>query len=99
MIVAANQLLVNDIAPNHQTMGTLNGIVLALSSGLRAVIPAVSTSIYAIGVKYRIAYGQLFWIIAVVLAAGLIPICKLIPEKCESKAPSNETAENGAEES
>jgi hypothetical protein len=57
--IAAVQLAVNDIAPSHETLGTLNSIVLALQSGLRAIAPAVATSIYATGVKYRILDGHL----------------------------------------
>ena len=78
---AGIQLALNDIAPSHDTLGTLNAIALAIQSGLRAVAPAVATSVYAIGVKYDILGGQLFWLCNVVLAAGLWALLPLLPEK------------------
>lgn len=85
MAFTAIQLAINDIAPNHETFGTLNAIVLALSCGLRAVAPAVSTSVYATGVKYHILGGELFWLLNVILAFGLIGLLRLLPEKAEGR--------------
>lgn len=85
MAFTAVQLAINDIAPSHETFGTLNAVVLALASGLRAVAPAAATSVYAIGVKYRILGGQLFWLLNVILAVGLIGMLRLLPEKAEGK--------------
>jgi hypothetical protein len=84
---------VNDIAPSHETLGELNAIVLALSSGIRAVVPALSTSLYAIGVKYRIFGGQLFWVILIVLASGLLPLLKILPEKAAGGPRGEEQSE------
>ncbi|KAF2878495.1 major facilitator superfamily domain-containing protein [Massariosphaeria phaeospora] len=86
MAFTAIQLAVNDIAPSHNSLGTLNAIVLALASGLRAVIPALSTSVYATGVKYHIFGGQLFWVVAVVAAGALSAIVRLLPAKAGGKA-------------
>ncbi|KAF1926842.1 MFS general substrate transporter [Didymella exigua CBS 183.55] len=85
MAFTAVQLAINDIAPSHETFGTLNAITLALSSGARAVAPALATSVYATGVKYRILGGQLFWVLNVILALGLIGLCGLLPEKAEGR--------------
>lgn len=85
MAFTAVQLAINDIAPSHETFGTLNAITLALSSGLRAVAPALATSVYATGVKYHILGGQLFWLLNVILASGLIGLLRLLPEKAEGK--------------
>ncbi|KAF2627019.1 MFS general substrate transporter [Macroventuria anomochaeta] len=85
MAFTAVQLAVNDIAPSHETFGTLNAITLALSSGVRAVAPALATSVYAIGVKYHILGGQLFWLFNVILALGLIGLLRLLPEKAEGR--------------
>jgi hypothetical protein len=79
------QLCLNDIAPSHETLGTLNAIALAISSGLRAVIPALSTAIFATGVTYRIVGGLLFWILAIPLAIGLYPIVLRLPKKAHGK--------------
>jgi hypothetical protein len=76
---------VNDIAPSHETLGTLNAIVLAIQSGTRAVTPALTTSIYAVGVKYHILGGHLFWLINVILALGLLVLLRTLPEKVAGK--------------
>jgi hypothetical protein len=60
--------------------------VLAIQSGIRAVAPALSTSIYAIGVKYQILGGQLFWLINVILALGLLVLLRLLPAKVAGRA-------------
>jgi hypothetical protein len=91
MAFTAVQLAINDIAPSHETFGTLNAITLALSSGTRAVAPAGATSVYAIGVKYHILGGQLFWVLNVILALGLVALCKLLPEKAEGRPKKAET--------
>jgi hypothetical protein len=76
---------VNDIAPSHETLGTLNAIVLAIQSGLRAVAPALATSIYAVGVKYHILGGHLFWLVNVILALGLLVLLRTLPKKVAGK--------------
>lgn len=85
MAFTAVQLAINDIAPNHETFGTLNAIVLALSSGVRSVAPAIATSVYAAGVKWKILGGELFWALNVVLAFGLVALLRLLPEKAEGR--------------
>jgi hypothetical protein len=59
--------------------------VLAIQSGLRAVAPALATSIYAVGVKYHILGGHLFWLINVILALGLLLLLRILPEKVAKK--------------
>ncbi|KAF2028576.1 MFS general substrate transporter [Setomelanomma holmii] len=87
MAFTAVQLAVNDIAPSHETLGTLNAIVLAIQSGLRAVAPALATSVFATGVKYHILGGHLFWLLNVILAFGLPILLRLLPEKVAGKVP------------
>jgi hypothetical protein len=85
MGLAAVQLALNDISPSHETLGTLNAIALAAQSGIRSVAPAVATSIYAIGVKYHILGGQLFWICQIVLACGLFGLLRVLPQKARGE--------------
>jgi hypothetical protein len=85
MEIAAVQLALNDISPSHETLGTLNAIALAAQSGIRSVAPAVATSIYAIGVKYHIFGGQLFWICQIVLACGLFGLLRVLPQKARGE--------------
>jgi len=72
MAFTAVQLAVNDISPSPVMLGTLNGIALSLSSGMRAFAPGLFTSIYAAGVDNQILGGQLCWLvlIAVTLVYG-----------------------------
>ncbi|KAF2855015.1 MFS general substrate transporter [Plenodomus tracheiphilus IPT5] len=86
------QLALNDIAPSHETLGTLNAIALAAQSGLRAVAPAAATSVYAIGVKYNILGGQLFWLCNVVLAVGLLWLLRVLPEKAKGVVKRKQSA-------
>ncbi|KAF1844816.1 MFS general substrate transporter [Cucurbitaria berberidis CBS 394.84] len=79
------QLALNDIAPSHETLGTLNAIALAAQSGLRAVAPALATSLYAIGVKYHILGGELFWLCNVGLALGLLGVLRRLPAKAKGE--------------
>jgi MFS family permease len=94
MAFTSVQLAVNEIAPSHETLGALNAIVLAFSSGIRAFAPALATSLYAIGVKYHILGGQLFWLVNIVLAVGFLAALRLLPETAVGKAKraSNEDA-------
>lgn len=84
-LTAAVQLALNDIAPSPSSLGTLNAIALAASSGLRAVAPALATTVYAVGVKYRILGGQLFWLCNAVLAVGLVGLVRWLPVKVEGR--------------
>ncbi|KAL5383505.1 hypothetical protein DPSP01_005901 [Paraphaeosphaeria sporulosa] len=79
------QLALNDISPSHESFGTLNALVLALQSGIRAIIPAASTTLYAIGVKHHILLGQLFWVVIVPVAIGFNFMLMLLPEKAEGR--------------
>ena len=87
----ACQIAVNDIAPSPETLGELNAIVLAISSGLRAVVPAIATSIYGAGIKSQILYGHLFWVLIIGLAIGLYFILLLLPEKAGGRYHSEES--------
>lgn len=82
---AANQLALNDIAPSHETLGALNGIVLSLSSGLRAVVPVAFNSMYAAGVKHRILGGQLAWLVMFLFALPFYFVLRYLPEKAEGR--------------
>ncbi|CAA9963905.1 ProP Permease major facilitator superfamily [Pyrenophora teres f. maculata] len=81
MAFTSVQLALNDISPSHETLGTLNSLALAIQSGIRSVAPALATSIYAVGVKYNILGGQLFWVFQVVLACGLFVLLRYLPAK------------------
>lgn len=78
---AAVQLALNDAAPTHGTLGSLNAIALALSSGSRAITPATFASVFAIGVSNQILHGQFIWVVMAVLAAVLAFMATKLPEE------------------
>ncbi|KAK6610953.1 major facilitator superfamily transporter [Botrytis cinerea] len=57
MAFTCGQLALNDIAPSSETLGTLNSIALAVTSGTRAFVPALFTIIFAYGVTHQILWG------------------------------------------
>ncbi|KZO95896.1 MFS general substrate transporter [Calocera viscosa TUFC12733] len=91
------QLALNDISPNPLALGTLNGIALSLQSAVRAAAPAAYTTIYAIGVKRSILWGQLGFVVLTITAFGFIVLLKWLPEKAEGRPRKKADEErNGA---
>ena len=95
---AAVQLAINDKSPSPESFGTLNALSLTLQSGLRAVIPALSTALYAIGVKYRIVYGHLFWIVIFFVAIGFNVVARTLPEKAQGRPKSKALRQQNGDE-
>ncbi|GAD91876.1 conserved hypothetical protein [Paecilomyces variotii No. 5] len=85
MIYTCIQLAVNDISPSHTTLGTLNAVALALGSGIRAVAPALFSSLFATGVREQILAGYLPWLILIILALLLAVIMRWFPEKADGR--------------
>lgn len=84
-MIAAIQLALNNISPSPTTLGTLNALALALNSGIRAWTPALFTTLFAIGVKKHILYGQFIWLITIILSACIAVSLYWLPEKAEGK--------------
>jgi membrane protein implicated in regulation of membrane protease activity len=98
MMIAAAQLALNDISPSPATLGTLNALALAFSSGIRAWSPALFTTLFAIGVRNHILYGQLIWVIVIIIASVLAISLYWLPEKVEGKyrtKKNNDAERNG----
>ncbi|KAJ4141639.1 hypothetical protein NW768_000855 [Fusarium equiseti] len=74
------QLALNDAAPDPHVVGTLNALALSLASGIRAIVPAVATSIFAIGVRDQIFQGYLAWVVLIPFAMAFAVVCEKIPE-------------------
>ncbi|KAJ3046788.1 hypothetical protein HK097_000515 [Rhizophlyctis rosea] len=64
------QLGVNDVCPEPQSLGQLNALSLTGVSALRAVVPAVFSSAYAVGVRTQWVWGYAVWVLLVALAVG-----------------------------
>lgn len=46
---------------------------------------------YAIGVKYHIFGGQMFWVLLIIIASGLTFLLRLLPEKAEGRLQPEES--------
>jgi hypothetical protein len=85
LFTAAIQLALNDIAPTHATLGTLNAIALTLVSATRAFSPALFSSIFATGVGMRFLDGHLAWLVLVITALAFTAAIRWLPQKAEGK--------------
>lgn len=85
----AIQLALNDIAPTHETLGTLNGVALTVVSAVRAFSPALFSSIFAIGADSQALGGYLIWLVLIILALGYSLAIHWLPEKAEGKLTPN----------
>ena len=83
MNFACVQLMLNDISPSPAVNATLNGIALALVSGIRASMPAVFTSIFAFGVKWGAMDGHFVWVCLIILNIAQAVLVQFIPAKAE----------------
>jgi hypothetical protein len=90
---AAVQLALNDMAPSHSTLSTLNALALTVVAALRSLAPALFTSIFATGVKTQILGGYLVWAVMIAIALGLKLALEWLPAKAEGKLDSTTETE------
>ncbi|PSR87002.1 major facilitator superfamily transporter [Coniella lustricola] len=83
MSFTAIQLALNDVAPPDQprVLGTLNALALTGVSLVRAVAPALFTSLFALGARGQWLGGCAIWVLMVVLGAWFIVVARWLPEK------------------
>lgn len=94
MAFTAVQLALNDVSPNPHVMGTLNALAMTAASAIRSFVPAVSTVIFALGVRNQILWGHLVWVILIPIAMSLSIFVRWLPEDKQShKLPQNEDEE------
>lgn len=90
IVIAAAQLLINDMSPSSSTLGTVNGIALTLVSGLRAVAPALFASIFATGARSQALGGYLVWLVLCILVILYAMIVRYLPVKADGKPKAGE---------
>ncbi|KAH8891878.1 MFS general substrate transporter [Thozetella sp. PMI_491] len=90
MSFTAVQLALNDLSPNHESLGTLNAISLALVSGVRSFAPALFTSLFAIGARTQLAWGYMIWFLLALLSAPLMLETGRVPDYEKSKRQREE---------
>lgn len=93
MSFTAIQLVLNDVSPGPEVLGTLNAIALTLVSGIRAFSPALFASLFAASVRSRLIGGHLIWILLIVLAAGFTVVSRWVPEAETLPKNATETEE------
>jgi hypothetical protein len=62
-------------------------------SGIRAITPALFTSIFAVGVKHQVVYGQLVWLVLFVLGIGLAISTRWLPNNNDRKPEDNTSSD------
>lgn len=80
MSFTAIQLILNDVSPSPKVLGTLNAVALTGVSGLRAICPALFTTLFALGVRTQLAGGYAIWVLMILLAATLSVAARYLPE-------------------
>jgi len=80
MSFTAIQLAVNDVAPSPTLLGMLNALALTGVSGLRAVSPALFSSLYAWGARTQWLAGYAIWVLLVALALGFSFVVRYMPD-------------------
>jgi MFS family permease len=83
MSFTAIQLALNDVSPSPATLGTLNALGLAVSSGVRSFAPALSTSLFALGARTQWLDGYAIWALMTVVALGFTVVSRYMPDYAE----------------
>jgi len=91
---AGVQLALNDISPSPSTLGTLNGVALTMTAGIRTVGPALFTSLFAAGARTQFLNGYLVWVVLVTIAALGSVAVRYLPEKAEGKLKDDDEGED-----
>lgn len=91
------QLALNDISPTPAALGTLNAIALTCVSGIRAVIPALFSSLYAAGARSQALRGYLIWVILIVMTVATAVQTWYLPAKAEGKIKKSTEEEHRAD--
>jgi MFS family permease len=71
MAITAVQLALQEVSPSRRILGTLNAVAETCSSVVRSLVPAATTSIFAIGIRQELIGGYLIWVVLIVLGAAL----------------------------
>ncbi|XWW97547.1 hypothetical protein V2A60_005531 [Cordyceps javanica] len=82
------QLALNDASPDPHVMGTLNGIALTLSSGLRSFVPGLTTVLYAVGVREQILRGHLAWAVLIPVSMLMLIAIQKLPDDKQPIVPA-----------
>ncbi|KAK3362263.1 major facilitator superfamily domain-containing protein [Lasiosphaeria hispida] len=85
MSFTAIQLALNDVSPSPAILGTLNAVALSVTTGVRAVSPALFASLFALGAGKQWLWGYAIWVLMTMMGAWLVVICRYLPDYQELK--------------
>jgi hypothetical protein len=85
------------MSPTPGSLGTINGMALSISSGVRAFTPALFLSIFAFGVGHQIVQGQLIWLVLAGVAMVFGAAIFWLPEKASGRRRVNQATNGHAE--
>ncbi|KAK6356094.1 hypothetical protein TWF718_000469 [Orbilia javanica] len=80
MSFTAIQLALNDVAPSPEVLGMLNGLCLAMASGVRSFSPALFASLFAVNARTQWLSGHAIWILLIAIAFGLTVVSRRMPD-------------------
>lgn len=81
MASASGQLALQNMSPDPRVLGTLNAVAESCSSIVKTVTPAVSTAVFAIGVREQALGGHLAWFILMLISPALFVTMQWLPRK------------------
>ncbi|OSC99918.1 MFS general substrate transporter [Trametes coccinea BRFM310] len=66
-------IYVSDAAPNQKALGITNGLAQTTASTVRAIAPALASSLFSVTLEHRLAAGTLvYWVLCGITLAGLV---------------------------
>ena len=91
---AAMQLCVRSVSPSKQTLATTNALAMTVNAGVKAISPAIFTSLWALGVRLQWLNGQ-FGFIVVIPFTALLPVTLLwLPETVKRENASKKVEDS-----
>ncbi|RDA92035.1 hypothetical protein CP533_0967 [Ophiocordyceps camponoti-saundersi (nom. inval.)] len=81
MAATCVQLNIQDVSPHPSSLGLINALALTLASAIRSFAPAVSTVVFAFGVRNQILFGHLAWALLMLLSSALIIMPAMLPDE------------------
>ncbi len=92
-------LVLNEVSPAPEVLGTLNALALTFVSGLRAFSPGLFASLFAASARSGVLGGHLIWILMINLALGFTVVSQWVPEPDkEQTSEANGHAQSDAPE-
>ncbi|RDA82817.1 hypothetical protein CP532_6090 [Ophiocordyceps camponoti-leonardi (nom. inval.)] len=81
MAATCVQLNIQDVSPHPSSLGLINALALTLASAIRSFAPAVSTVVFAFGVRNQILFGHFAWALLMLLSSALIFMPAMLPDE------------------